>query len=74
MSQYDLRVPDEMLDRLHRATEHFHVSREQLETVLAGSEFRHQERVDAATAELRQAEREIEQVEAEIRSVLSKPH
>ena len=73
MSQYDLRVPDELMDRLHRATDRFHESREHLEAALAGSEFRHQDRVNAAGEELREAEREIERIENEIRAILARP-
>ena len=74
MSQYERHVPHELMDRLHHATEHFHACREQLEAAMRGSEFRHQERVDAATQAIRQAEHEVEQIEAEIQSVLSKPN
>jgi hypothetical protein len=73
MGQYELRVPDELIDRLHHATDRFHESRAHLEAAMNGSDFRHQERVNAAGEELRQAEREIERIEDEIRTILSKP-
>ena len=72
MSQHELHVPDELMNRLHHASDRFHASREHLDAAMSGSEFRHQERVNAAGEELRQAEREIEQIEAEIQSILAK--
>jgi hypothetical protein len=71
--KYSPRVPDELMDRLRHAAARFHESREHLETAMNGSEFRHQERVNAASEEFREAERAIEQIEAEIQSVLSAP-
>jgi hypothetical protein len=70
---YSPRIPDELMDRLRGASARFHESREHLETAMSGSEFRHQERVIAAAEEVREAEREIERIEAEIQSVLSAP-
>jgi predicted nucleotidyltransferase len=60
------------MDRLHRAADRFHVSKEHLEAAMNGSEFRHQDRIDAASEELRQAEQELEQLEADIKSILAK--
>jgi len=65
------RVPDELMDRLHRANERFHVSRQDLERWMDSWEFRHQERVDAAEEQFRQAEREVEDVTEQIRRVLA---
>ncbi len=63
-------VPEELMRQFHQANEHFQHCREQLEQSMDGSEFRHQERVEAATNELRQAEGELERVEGQIREVL----
>jgi hypothetical protein len=37
---------------------------------MQSSEYRHQERIDNATEQLRQAERQVEQIEEKIRSIL----
>jgi DNA repair exonuclease SbcCD ATPase subunit len=65
-----MHVPEELMEQLHRAAERFHECRQQLEQWMDSSEYRHQERIDAATEQLRQAERQVEEVEEQIRSVL----
>jgi chromosome segregation ATPase len=58
MVQTDMHVPEELMEQLHRAAERFHECRQQLEQWMDSSEYRHQERIDAATEQLRQAERQ----------------
>ena len=53
-------VPEELMNQLHEANDHFHRAREHLEAQMEGSEFRHQERVDNAAEKVRSAEREVE--------------
>jgi hypothetical protein len=62
----------ELLDEFRHANEVFHRKREEWEHWLAANEFRHDERVDAARADLRQAEQQVERVEDRIRKAL--PH
>ena len=62
-------IPDELMRHLHDATIHFRLAREELDRAMAGTEFRHQQRVDLAEERLRQVEREIEQIDRQIRSV-----
>ena len=71
MAASDSHLPQELLDQLRRANEHFHQSREEWEKWLEASEFRHEERVEAARQELREAEREVEEVEERIRKALA---
>ena len=74
MDQSASQIPPELLDQLHRATQHFHECKEQWERVLLGSDYRHEERVAAAQEELRQAEREVEEAEEKIsRALASSP-
>jgi hypothetical protein len=61
-------VPDELMQRLHVAMARFHAAREELERSMAGVEYRHQERIDLAGDHLRQAERELEQIDEAIKS------
>jgi polyhydroxyalkanoate synthesis regulator phasin len=63
-------IPDDLLDKLRKATDHFHDSKGGLEEALDKPEYEHQQRVDAAGEELRKAERELEDVEKEIKDVL----
>lgn len=60
------RIPDELMQRFHDANVRFHESRQRLEESMAGSEYRHVQRVEAAHDEIRQAERAVEEVEQEI--------
>ena len=63
----DAQLRHELLEQLRHANEVFHQSREEWERWLAGSDFRHEERVDAAREKLREAERKVEEVEERIR-------
>ena len=65
------QVPDDLMQELHAAAQRFHAAREELERWLNASEFRHQERVDAAAEQLRAAEREVEDVEERIKKALA---
>jgi hypothetical protein len=62
---------EQLIQELHRATERFHHSRMELEKWMDASEYRHQERVDAAEEQLRQAESELEQVNDRISQALA---
>jgi hypothetical protein len=64
-------VSDELIRELHQANELFHAARAGLEQAMESSDYRHQERIDAAEAELRQAERAVEAVEERIRQSLA---
>ena len=65
------RVPEALMRQLHRATEQFHQCRRDLEKAMESSEYRHQERIDAAEARLREAERAVEEIEDQIKKVLA---
>jgi len=64
------QVPDELLKKLHQATDHFHESKEGLEAAMDKPECEHQERVDVAGERLREAERELESVAEEIKKTM----
>ena len=66
-------VPDELMQQLHDASERFARERQARDEVVEGNDFRHQERVDAATENLRKAEREVEEIEQRIRQFLGRP-
>ena len=65
-------VPDELMQRLHDAMARFHAAREDLERSMAGTEYRHQERVDLAGDRLHQAERELEEIDEAIKSAFAR--
>ncbi len=67
------RLPDELIRQLHDVNERLHHGREQLESAFAGHDLRHQERVDAAAGELRDAQRQWDEVDRKIRSALHPP-
>ena len=59
-------VRDELMDQLHKANDHFHQARENLEAQMKGVEYRHQERVNNAAEGIRAAEREVEEISERI--------
>ena len=65
------QIPEDLMQELHQASERFHECRRRWEQVMDGSDYRHQERTDAAAAELHQAEREVEALEGKIQALLS---
>lgn len=67
------RVPDELLQKLHEANQRLHESKEHLERQMAGTEYRHQERVDEAENRFRSAEREVEEVTKQIEPYVTPP-
>jgi len=62
-------IPDELMRHLHQATIHFRPAREELDRAMAGTEFRHQQRVDLAEERLRHVGREIDEIDQQIGSV-----
>jgi len=64
---------EQLRERLHQANEHFHECRLELEEILDGSQYRHVERATIAADHLREAEKEVEQVEEQIRQLLAAP-
>jgi hypothetical protein len=61
-------IPQGLIEQLHDATERFQRARQELERSMSGSEYRHQERVDAAGERLRRAERELERIDGAIKN------
>jgi hypothetical protein len=70
MSPSSRTIPPELLQQLHNATEQLEASRGELEKSLDASEFRHEERVNAAEEQFRKAERELEEVNEKIRAAI----
>ena len=71
----DAHLREELMEQLRQANAHFQQSRQEWEKWLDASEFRHDERVDAAREQLRAAEREVEEVEARIQqAIVPKPN
>ena len=66
-------VPDELMDRFHKANERFHEARENMEAQMRGIDHRHQERVNAATDAVLAAEREVEEATDKIEQELHAP-
>jgi len=67
----DAHLRQELIEQFRQANEHFHQSRQEWEKWLDASEYRHDERVDAAREKLRRAEREVEEVEDRISKALA---
>ena len=60
------RVPDDLLAQLDQANHRFHEARQHLDKAMDDAEFRHQERIDQAEEEFRQAERGLEELTRKI--------
>ena len=73
MNDPDSHQLAELRQQLHRATDRFHQARLEWEKWLAAWEYRHEERVNAARNDLRQAERDVEAIEGKIKQALSPP-
>lgn len=71
MPESSSHVLEELREQLHQATERFHAARQELEHWMDASEYRHQERVNTATEHVRDAEREVERIEQQIKSAIS---
>jgi septation ring formation regulator EzrA len=67
-------IPEELIRRLHDATKRLHAARQELEQAMAGSEDRHQDRVDVAAEQVRQAERELERIDQAVRDAWPHDH
>jgi chromosome segregation ATPase len=61
-------IPDELIQQLHDATERFQRARQELEHSMAGSDYRHQQRIDQAGDRLREAERDLERIDSAIKN------
>ena len=70
---HERRVPDELLQKLHAATERFHEAKKSLDEAMANSEYQHQQTIDRATDDMRAAEREVEEISLQIHSSLKPP-
>jgi hypothetical protein len=69
----DHKVPEELLQKLHEATQLFHQAEKALEAAMADSDYQHQQKIDLAQEQLRAAEREVEKVTMEIQGSLKPP-
>ena len=67
------QIPEELLQKLHDATERFHQAKKSLDTATSASEFHHQQSIDKATEELRTAERQVEEITMQIHGSLKPP-
>ena len=70
----DLKVPDELSRRVHDANAMFHDARQRLADLDAGDrEQGHQGRVDALSAELREAEKAVEAADQAVHDHVNRP-
>ena len=66
-------VPDELMQQLHAANAHFAQQRLIFDELAEASDFSHEEHIKAATENLHQAEREVEEAEKRIQEFLNRP-
>jgi DNA polymerase III delta prime subunit len=70
---HNRRLPDDLLQKLHAATERFHQAKKNLDLAMGSEDYSHQHTIDQATSELKNAEREVESISMEIHSTLKPP-
>jgi uncharacterized protein Yka (UPF0111/DUF47 family) len=68
-----LKVPDDLLRQLHDANERFRLAKDQLQETTNDSGDRHVKRVEDRFAELRKAERDLEDLTAKVQEILRRP-
>jgi succinate dehydrogenase/fumarate reductase flavoprotein subunit len=69
-----LKVPEELLQRLHGANESLHVAKKRLEEAMDETSlvFRHEQNVEERFAELRLAEKDLEEISGIINEILGR--
>ncbi len=67
-----LKVPEELLKQVHDARERFRLSKENLEKAMEDSDYDHGQHVEGHFAELRKAERELEELTDKVQEILSR--
>jgi polyhydroxyalkanoate synthesis regulator phasin len=67
------RAPDPLVQKLHDATENFHEQRKKLEDAMDDADYDHQKHVSQCENELQAAEKELEEVNDQIRKSLDAP-
>ena len=70
MDSTPTHVPDDLMQQLHAANEHFAEQRRVFDELTEASDFGHEEHIKAATENLRLAEREVEEAEKRIQEFL----
>jgi hypothetical protein len=70
---HDRQVPDDLLQKLHVATERFHAAKKDMEDAMGTEDYSHQQTIDRAADELRAAEREVEEISLQIHGSLKPP-
>jgi hypothetical protein len=67
-----LIVPEELLAQVHDARERFRLSRENLEMAMDDTDYDHGRHVVDRFAEVRKAERELEELTAKVQEILGR--
>jgi hypothetical protein len=67
-----LIVPEELLKQVHDAKERFRLSRENLEKAMDDTDYDHGQHVDNRFADVRKAEREMEELTAKVQEILGR--
>jgi hypothetical protein len=67
-----LMVPEELIKQVHEARERFRVAKENLEKAMDDTEYDHGQHVDDRYAEVRKAERELEDLTDKVQEILGR--
>ncbi len=67
---HERQVPDDLLQKLHEATERFHAAKKAMEDAMGTQEYSHQQTIDQAAGEVRAAESAMEEISLQIHGTL----
>jgi hypothetical protein len=67
-----LIVPEELLQQLHAAHERFHAAKEALKGAMDSTDYDHGQHVKDRYADLRKAEKEVEELNEKVQEILGR--
>jgi hypothetical protein len=67
-----LKVPEELIKQVHEARERFRLAKENMEKAMDDTDYDHGQHVDGHFAELRKAERELEELTDKVQEILNR--
>jgi hypothetical protein len=67
-----LIVPEALLGQVHAAHERFHAAKEALKVAMESSDYDHTQHVNERYAELRKAEKEVEELNEKVQEILQR--
>jgi hypothetical protein len=67
-----LHVPDDLHQKLHEANQRFHEAKRNLEEAMKDTEYDHGQHVEQRIEEVRRIEKEIEELNGQVKEILAR--